>query len=245
RHHDRGHPLDAETPVRLLLFLERPRPGGDHQGLVPMVVQVLEHPEDRIGHTVDIREEALRDNRNSHALHHHISTSPRGVDGVTVAGASNERRVALTLSHHSGAAMISPTTKMLNAGITASVHPRPSTRTRSGSARSYSTRTRGPASRPTGYSSPDGGERNSPVSSTKSTAVRSASTCRTDATARPVSDSIARSSDHAPNTRPEHTTNRQMSRNRISCRSLRGHPRYTPGTRRPPAPESMPEPMPE
>ena len=102
------------------------------------------------------------------------------------------------LSHHSGAATISPTTMMLSAGTTDSVHRLPSTRTRSGSARSYSTRTRCPSSNPTGKSSPVGGDRNSPVSSMKSTAVRNTPTCRTAATARPVSDSIARSSAQLP-----------------------------------------------
>ena len=47
--------------------------GGDDEGLVTRATEMLEHPKHRVGDAVDIREEALCDDRNAH---NRIVTAP-------------------------------------------------------------------------------------------------------------------------------------------------------------------------
>jgi hypothetical protein len=47
--------------------------GGDDESLVTRATEMLEHPKHRVGDTVDIREEALCDDRNAH---NRIVTAP-------------------------------------------------------------------------------------------------------------------------------------------------------------------------
>ena len=74
RDHHGGHADDVEAEVVRDLVLEVARAGGDHHGLVPFALEVLEHAQHRIGHSVDVGQERLR-----HDSHSHIRHSPTAI----------------------------------------------------------------------------------------------------------------------------------------------------------------------
>lgn len=135
------------------------RPGTNDQRLVPAADQVRHHLDHRVDDAVDDRQEGFRHDRDAHAADR-VGCDLRGGDATRVTP-RNSWRISRTgyavlvnprrRNHQAaGATRTHNTTTVIAAGTTPVTHVRPATRTCSGSALSYSTRTSCPTCSPDG-----------------------------------------------------------------------------------------------